>query len=927
MTAGAVTPAGLGDVQGNAAEQRDDQAGTVAPVAELFTHAVSALWVTTYNLDLALFNEFLLPRLGEPPLNVTVLADHRRLAAGLDRVPLDRVGTLDRVNRRWLLRGVRFGAGAFHPKTYLAVAGRRVTLLVGSGNLSRSGLDEGHEVFTSFASGTPAGDAAIATWLGWMARIVRATDDTAILERFEDLRSRLGQLNAGMHALPTSESPLLHNLDVPLADQLVAMVHAGATDTDGMVDELILTAPFYDPDAHAVGRLLADLTPRLVRIFVTPKMSVRGDQLAARLTASGARIQVIRYPPDKFIHAKLVGVIVGARGWLLSGSPNLSQAALTQTALSDPPSSGNVEVAVLASLPAPAVRAAFHPPHLSTTSGSLETLTPLGFRADPEPELPSVRLLAAKALREGRIEVTCSPPPQPGWQLTDLIVSQPLLPIDLPSPMHPDSHVGTGVTTDRLTGRLVLLVDADNAPLSNRVVVDDPGALAATLVSSTERPSADRPSELAESDLDSPLGRALVRLDRAFLLDVNEAVGGSGRGPADDGETEQDEDFWDRLEREQIARDSRAAAYWQTDEYYWLDSDPLIELLEALRHRAPGDPPPRSFLSAGPDDRDATNVDSDDTPKRRWKPATRIRVRARNLLRRWADAQTDPRLAFVHPLAPARNFAAIVFFLRDLRWDRSVDPEQVELTDDDLDEIWLRWLLPIVGTGRRDGWLDRLDDAERTRALQALPDDLAVFVAALCWLAIRPGDADGHRARVIKIQPALRGAGHHGLVEPTDLTAEYLSRITGHVIGRMQVAADLRYAATFLDDQLWCTQTRTELTLDRLWLEEVRDHHRVQFRLHLTGVAEPLLDPRIPRLIAAFRDYRRFGRVQIFAGEGWRVVVDDGAPIAYLPGLDRDGVESTLGLTDDLLRSLTRSDAVLADLFDFWPWCFRVCRR
>jgi hypothetical protein len=76
---------------------------TVQPVAELFTAAVSALWATTYSLDLSLFNEFLLGRLGDPPLNVAILADHRRLAVSLDRIPSERADTLASVNRRWLL--------------------------------------------------------------------------------------------------------------------------------------------------------------------------------------------------------------------------------------------------------------------------------------------------------------------------------------------------------------------------------------------------------------------------------------------------------------------------------------------------------------------------------------------------------------------------------------------------------------------------------------------------------------------------------------------------------------------------------------------------------------------------------------------------------------------------------------------------------
>lgn len=85
---------------------------TVRPIAELFTGAATGLWATTYTIDLGLFNEFFLPRLGELPLNVAVLADQRRLTASLDRIPAERADTLAAVNRRWLLRGVPAGGAS-----------------------------------------------------------------------------------------------------------------------------------------------------------------------------------------------------------------------------------------------------------------------------------------------------------------------------------------------------------------------------------------------------------------------------------------------------------------------------------------------------------------------------------------------------------------------------------------------------------------------------------------------------------------------------------------------------------------------------------------------------------------------------------------------------------------------------------------------
>jgi hypothetical protein len=187
------------------------------PISELFTRSTSALWATTYNVDLRLVNEFLLQALGAPPLNVTVLADGR--APGPEPYARRRRHRQPGLGQpRWLLRGVHPPGPTFHPKSYLAVAGRDATLLVGSGNLSVPGLDEGREVFTAFRSGTAAGDRAIATWRGWMRRLLAWSDDPLLVERLIDLEDRLPPQ---VREAPDVRDPvLLHNLDVALLTQL-----------------------------------------------------------------------------------------------------------------------------------------------------------------------------------------------------------------------------------------------------------------------------------------------------------------------------------------------------------------------------------------------------------------------------------------------------------------------------------------------------------------------------------------------------------------------------------------------------------------------------------------------------------------------------------------------------------------------------------
>jgi hypothetical protein len=450
-------------------------------------------------------------------------------------------------------------------------------------------------------------------------------------------------------------------------------------------------------------------------------------------------------------------------------------------------------------------------------------------------------------------------------------------------------------------------------------VVDDPAGLAAALTArSGGGPSVDRPPELVAGDLDTPLGQALVWVHRNLVMDVSERVtaapiGGVGTDEADD---QADDDLWDRLEQEQLARDPRASTYgrmWRRNTVG--GTEPIIELLEALRYRLPAEPATssetsllRKLLQRKPEDESDSG---DSKPVRRWKTATRIRVRARNLLRRWAAAQTDPRLVWVDPLAPAGNFAVIAAMLAHLYLERTRDPDRVELTNDDLDDLWRRWLRPFVGTGEGDGWLDQMDDAAQTLARDRLPEWLPEAVAALCWLAVQPGS--GHRERVVRFQSVLAAAFSHDLVEPTNTTAQYLSAVTGRTVTPAEVDSQLLHAVDYIDDALWCSRTAEELALDELNLQTPPGAPMV--RLDVRGITNPLLDPRIPRLVVLVRRYRRCDGVALFAGDAsWRLSFATDETIAYRPAGKSSMVESTSPLAAGALESLAGSAGVLADL-------------
>lgn len=898
-----------------------DAAGErVRPLA-VFARNCTALWATTYGLDPTLVNEFLLAQLGEPPLNLTVLADATCLADTLQRIR--DVASLAAVNRRWLLRGIRHGHGAFHPKSYLAVTPTQTTLLIGSGNLNADGLGEGNEVFTEFTTGTPHGDAAVSVWLQWARRLVADTDDLRLAERFTDLNQRLPKLPGASDSAPADHSSVtvLHNLDQALLPQLLEQVQPARR----RVEELLITAPFYDADVAAVGALVDGLAPSRVQVWAAAETNVDGPALLQRLGGTGAEVVLWRYTPDRFVHAKLVGVVTGDRGWLLSGSANISRAALTLT----PTGGGNVELAVLTHLPRERLLAAFMPPGTSAEPWPPEQHHELQFSADPEPDPLPVRLHAVEGMNNSPLaRLRTTPEPYSVWLLTDGTRREPL---DTTSAEEASVYWPDG-------GRLVWLCDADGETLSNRVVVDDPSALSAALRTRGDAKTHQHPSELQASDLATPLGQLLERFHRNLIMDASELTERSAAVDATEEESQagDTDELWERLQHEQLVRDPRVGLYRGLRAQSSSSSDFLLELLEMLRDRVPGGNEPVSspfratvaYLNevaerwheehrAGEDD-----ATSDERPRRRWSMATRVRVRARNVLRRWADAQSEPQLAWIDPLAPLKNLQGATHLLAGLYHLRRQDGEQpgrppaCPLTEDDLADLSYRWIAAVVGSGEGDGWLQAVDDATRSSAERWRDESLAGACAALAWKAL--GSGSGHRQRLIRWQPVVRRATDSGLMTANTYSTEVAEHITGTTVTPEHIARRLHHCRDFIDDDLWCDQTASSLGLTQLSLGEPPAGVATSFgaTLHVDGISDPLVDPRTLRLIAAVRAYRRMPGVALRATDDtWRLAVPRDGPATYMAARGSPMLSSKLPIDDDVVTLLLDEAGVLASYF------------
>ncbi|MFI5490554.1 hypothetical protein [Micromonospora echinaurantiaca] len=230
---------------------------------------------------------------------------------------------------------------AFHPKLTVIVGPARAPVAVGSGNLSVGGWHLNAETWTIAAADRdrcPRLVVDAAEWLRSVARLCAISPPAA---------DAMGRTAAALEALSGGQvvdtgHRLVHTSDAPIIDQLPVTP----------VECLRLYAPFHDARAEAIQELALRLAPARVTLAVQSghRTVVQPEAIARVIGDLGIDLEVVEDRHRSYRHGKLVEAI-GYDGacWTLTGSPNLSSAALLKPVADG----GNVELAVLARPSAP----------------------------------------------------------------------------------------------------------------------------------------------------------------------------------------------------------------------------------------------------------------------------------------------------------------------------------------------------------------------------------------------------------------------------------------------------------------------------------------------------------------------------------------------------------------------------------------------
>lgn len=322
--------------------------------------------VLTYTLNLTFWERHALGIARALGARVTVVADAHSVSIDTSSVRYAGTTYLDG-------RAACRAGGAFHPKLLVIAGEEQATVAIGSGNATIPGWHGNAELWTVLHGDRAAAPRALVAVADWLRGLPAAVELTPGVElAFGRVADRLDSLP------PVEIGPrLITSLDQPIIEQL----------PDGPVDSLTIAAPFHDPASVALDLLATRLRPGRLDVLVQPGQSqLDGNMLASILTKH--RGQAYAIASERYHHGKLYEWVAGRERYALTGSPNLSGAAL----LTPMRNGGNCELALLER-----VEESLAPP---VGPPITEQLPRIVYRYEQEPGL-AVVLLGATLLSEG----------------------------------------------------------------------------------------------------------------------------------------------------------------------------------------------------------------------------------------------------------------------------------------------------------------------------------------------------------------------------------------------------------------------------------------------------------------------------------------------------------------------------------------------
>lgn len=214
--------------------------------------------MSTYSIDFGFFEQRLLPALHRLQIgNIHILVDWHEL----EEAQYHLTGGIRAVNAGYSVQPISTGRGVFHPKVLLLLGEKNGLLLVGSGNLTSSGLQSNEEVWSAFQVDASKELAAHASLLldalEWLEQW-KPSEASSVIRKWNWMR----QFTPWLEVLAERPRQKSFVLDDGREVQFLGQDDSKST-LDAMaeaigsrgVNRMTCVSPFYDDDASGLKSL------------------------------------------------------------------------------------------------------------------------------------------------------------------------------------------------------------------------------------------------------------------------------------------------------------------------------------------------------------------------------------------------------------------------------------------------------------------------------------------------------------------------------------------------------------------------------------------------------------------------------------------------------------------------------------------------
>ena len=299
---------------------------------EFSEQGYDVILISSYTANLIFFERFILRHLIENDCSyIGLFIDSKELQNSFLHS-----SAITQLGLSYAVRGVDLD-GAFHPKVYFMLGKEKAKLIIGSGNLTTSGMIMNIEVFNTFKYevGKPDNLSLVNDAYDMFKIYNNAYQSNAMNSIFEKIEEfeYIGQRQTD------NERVFLQNYHIPLYDQVKGLISE-------KINNIHIFAPYFDSNLSVINRFIKDFDPDSISVLL--QNNTTNYPLTIKADARVINREIcFKNKGDRRYHGKIFCFEGEKSEFLIYGSANCSSAALLNSVING----GNAEAIILDILP------------------------------------------------------------------------------------------------------------------------------------------------------------------------------------------------------------------------------------------------------------------------------------------------------------------------------------------------------------------------------------------------------------------------------------------------------------------------------------------------------------------------------------------------------------------------------------------------